>query len=178
MGGTKGNVVLEYVSGAPNKEFVVEDVPDVFDYDQLSKYGFSYLVTPIMNAGGRIKMYELMEMPVPPPRKKPEKVSAPPLVIDRTGGNDPGRYSGLKVTQIIDDEEMGRQLAATIEKKKLGKPLRSKIAEEDYVVPFAGTYIHPSIHYHSSIFVLAIFFTSNQSYQKKLMYSKFTFFSK
>ncbi len=156
--------MLEYVSGAPNKEFVVEDVPDVFDYDQLSKYGFSYLITPIMNAGGRVKMYELMEMPLPPPRKKPEKVSAPPLVIDRTGETDPGRYSGLKVTQIIDDDEMGRQLAATMEKKKLGKSLRPKIAEEEYVMPFAGTYNHhynvyvcklyllPSLHYNLFFF--------------------------
>lgn len=137
VGGTKGNVVLDFISGSPNKEFVVEEVPDVFDYEELSKYGFSYLVTPIMNAGGRQQMYALMDMPAPPPRQKLKKKSAPPLRLDRTGETDPGRYSGLKVTQIIDDEEMGRQLAAAQAKIKEGKSLRSKIEEEDYVMPFA-----------------------------------------
>lgn len=33
--------MLEFISGAPNKEFVVEDIPNVFDYDQLTKYGYS-----------------------------------------------------------------------------------------------------------------------------------------
>jgi hypothetical protein len=32
--------VLEYISGAPNKEIVIEDEPNIFDYDQLTKYGF------------------------------------------------------------------------------------------------------------------------------------------
>jgi hypothetical protein len=41
IGGTKGNKVLEYISGAPVKEQVIERIPDVFDYDQLSKYGYS-----------------------------------------------------------------------------------------------------------------------------------------
>jgi hypothetical protein len=41
IGGTKGNKVLEYISGAPVKEQVIERIPDVFDYDQLTKYGYS-----------------------------------------------------------------------------------------------------------------------------------------
>lgn len=41
IGGTKGNKVLDYISGAPVKEQVIERIPDVFDYDQLSKYGYS-----------------------------------------------------------------------------------------------------------------------------------------
>lgn len=41
IGGTKGNKVLEYISGAPNKEQVVERIPNVFDYGQLTKYGYS-----------------------------------------------------------------------------------------------------------------------------------------
>ena len=53
IGGTRGNAVLEFVSGAPNKERIQEDVPDIFDYDELSKYGFSRLATPIMKNGGR-----------------------------------------------------------------------------------------------------------------------------
>ena len=41
LGGTKGNAVLEFISGAPVKEFIIEDIPNVFDYDQLTKYGYS-----------------------------------------------------------------------------------------------------------------------------------------
>jgi hypothetical protein len=40
IGGTKGNKILEYVSGAPNKATVVDEVPNIFDYDQLTKYGY------------------------------------------------------------------------------------------------------------------------------------------
>lgn len=40
IGGTKGNPVLEYISGAPNKPIVIEDEPNIFDYDQLTKYGY------------------------------------------------------------------------------------------------------------------------------------------
>ena len=40
IGGTKGNKVLEFVSGSPNKAYVKEDAPNVFDYDELTKYGF------------------------------------------------------------------------------------------------------------------------------------------
>lgn len=40
VGGTKGNPVLEYISGAPNKPIVIEDEPNIFDYDQLTKYGY------------------------------------------------------------------------------------------------------------------------------------------
>jgi hypothetical protein len=41
IGGTKGNKVLEYVSGAPNKAQIVDEVPDIFDYGELAKYGYS-----------------------------------------------------------------------------------------------------------------------------------------
>lgn len=40
IGGTKGNAILDFVSGAPVKAYVKEDAPNVFDYDELSKYGF------------------------------------------------------------------------------------------------------------------------------------------
>ena len=39
VGGTRGNAVLEFVSGAPVKEQVIERSPDIFDYDELSRYG-------------------------------------------------------------------------------------------------------------------------------------------
>ena len=138
VGGTKGNAVLEFISGAPNKEFVLDELPDVFDYSELGKYGFSNLVTPIMDAGGRLAMYELMDMPVPATKDRIKKVKkVPKLVIDRTGETDENRYSGLKVTQVIDDDEMGRKLAEALQKTKEGKDLKSKLIEEEYVLPFA-----------------------------------------
>mmetsp|Transcript_4447 Transcript_4447/g.8552 ORF Transcript_4447/g.8552 Transcript_4447/m.8552 type:complete len:380 (-) Transcript_4447:23-1162(-) len=138
VGGTKGNAVLEFISGSPNKEKIIEDAPDVFDYTELERYGFGYLVTPIMNAGGRIEMYNLMNMPVPKPRARAQRVKkAPELVIDREGKNDEARYSGLKVSQIIDDAEMGRQLEEALRKQKEGKELRKKLQEEMFEAPFA-----------------------------------------
>lgn len=137
VGGTKGNLVLEYVSGSPNKEVVIEEAPEVFDYDELTQYGFGYLVTPIMNAGGRSRMYTLMNMPIPPPKKNIKKKKVPKLVIDRDGTSDSARYTGLKMMQIADDEEMGRQLAEAQKKKKAGESLRPKLIEEDYVQPFS-----------------------------------------
>jgi hypothetical protein len=41
VGGTKGNKVLDFVSGSPNKPFVVEEASNVFDYDELTKYGYA-----------------------------------------------------------------------------------------------------------------------------------------
>jgi hypothetical protein len=40
VGGTKGNIVLDYVSGSPNKEMILDTMPNVFDYSELDKYGF------------------------------------------------------------------------------------------------------------------------------------------
>lgn len=138
IGGTKGNAILEYVSGAPNKAIVIDEVPDIFDYTELAKYGYSKLATPIMNAGGRRKMYSLMGLPEPAISnriKKPKKV--PKLIIDKTGETDQARYSGLKVTQILDDDEMGKKLSEFQEKKKKGEISKSKLVEEEYVMPFA-----------------------------------------
>lgn len=136
IGGTKGNLILDYVSGSPNKPYKLERAPNVFDYDELTKYGFGYLTTPIMDAGGRSAVYELMEMVEPAlPKRKPKQVQK--LVIDREGADDQARYSGLKVTQILDDEEMGRKLQEVQQKVKEGKSLKKKLAEEEYVMPFA-----------------------------------------
>lgn len=137
VGGTRGNKVLDYVSGAPGKEFVIDEAPNILDYDELMKYGFGYLVSPIMDAGGRMEAYRLMDMTPPPISDRVQPKTAPKLVIDRTGENDPGRYSGLKMGQVVDDDEMGRRLAEVQAKVKRGERLKPKIAEEDYVQPYA-----------------------------------------
>ena len=144
IGGTRGNVVLEYVSGSPNKQRVQEDVPDMFDYDELIKYGYSHLVSPIMKNGGRRAMYQLMELPEPPtPERLTKKKSAPKLVIDRTGETDSARYTGLKMSASLDDESMGKALEEAAKKAREGKSLRKRLVEEDYVLPYAGKYYHP-----------------------------------
>jgi hypothetical protein len=142
IGGTRGNKVLEFVSGSPNKARIQEEAPDIFDYDELIKYGYSHLTTPIMQNGGRRAMYRLMELPEPAiPERLTKKKSAPKLVIDRDGKTDRARYSGLKMTQALDDEVMGQVLQETINKVKEGKELREKLQEEDYVMPFAGEFV-------------------------------------
>eukprot|EP00529_Nitzschia_sp_RCC80_P026335 CAMPEP_0113471228 /NCGR_PEP_ID=MMETSP0014_2-20120614/16868_1 /TAXON_ID=2857 /ORGANISM="Nitzschia sp." /LENGTH=346 /DNA_ID=CAMNT_0000363853 /DNA_START=136 /DNA_END=1176 /DNA_ORIENTATION=- /assembly_acc=CAM_ASM_000159 len=136
VGGTRGNVVLEFVSGAPVKEWVIEQPSNIFDYDELSRYGFSHLVTPIMELGGRPEAYRIMEMPVPTTGRRPEleKKSAPKLVIDRTGENDKARYSGLKINQVLDDDLMAQEL----EKKRTAAVVeRPKLEEELFERPFA-----------------------------------------
>lgn len=49
VGGTKGNPVLEFISGAPNKAIIIEDEPNIFDYDQLTKYGFDVSIILVDN---------------------------------------------------------------------------------------------------------------------------------
>ena len=84
-------------------------------------------------------MYRLMDLPEPPPPDRiTKKKSAPKLVIDRTGETDRARYSGLKMTEVLDDDVMGRKLQETVKKAKEGKELRQKLAEETYVMPFSG----------------------------------------
>ena len=136
VGGTKGNAVLDFISGAPVKERVIEDIPDVFDYTELEKYGCGYLVEPIMDNGGRVQMYALMNMTVPPPKDRIKPKVVPKLVIDRKGENDQARYTGLKVNQLLDDDEFGRKLEEAQRKSKEGKSLRPKLMEEDFEVPF------------------------------------------
>lgn len=100
IGGTKGNAILEFISGSPNKPYTISASSDIFDYDELTKYGFGYLVTPIMDSGigGRRALYTLMDLPLPSvsDRIKPKSMNARKLVIDKTGESDRGRYSGLK----------------------------------------------------------------------------------
>jgi hypothetical protein len=140
VGGTKGNFVLEYISGSPNKEQVVEAPPNPLDYDELEKYGYGHLVTPIMKAGGRLKMYELLQMDPPPMVAKPKPKQAPKLVIDRLGTTDTARYSGLKLGQMLDDTVQGAALQKVQDKIKAGEEIgRPKLQEELYVMPFADT---------------------------------------
>lgn len=117
IGGTRGNALLDFVSGAPNKAFLQEKVPDVFDYDELVKYGFSHLVEPIMNSGGRRMMYKLMNMQEP---DIPEHLARPKVTkkISMQGSKD-SKYSGLKMTQVLNDEEIGRMLSSSSQKKPL-----------------------------------------------------------
>ncbi|KAI2489298.1 hypothetical protein MHU86_25291 [Fragilaria crotonensis] len=135
VGGTKGNVVLDYVSGSPNKEITLE-MPNIFDYSELDKYGFGYLVKPIMESGGRLEMYKLMGLR-PPVNLVKEKVKAPPLVIDRTGEQDKGRYTGLKIGLLTDDSMMEDALQRAKVKAQSGERMRPAIAEEEYQQPFA-----------------------------------------
>ncbi|MGK3733531.1 MAG: hypothetical protein ACI8RD_002717 [Bacillariaceae sp.] len=139
VGGTRGNAVLDFVSGAPVKERIIERSPDIFDYDELSKYGYSNLATPIMGlVGGRRSVYELMGMEAPPLLGPPPKKKVPKLKFDRTGEDDKARYTGLKMGQVLDDNIMGEALARANKKAKQGEELRPKLMEETYVQPFAG----------------------------------------
>ena len=139
IGGTRGNAILEYVSGSPNKQRVPDEVPDIFDYDELEKYGYGSLATPIMKNGGRRAMYQLMDIPEPAtPKRLLKKKRAPKLVIDRTGETDGARYSGLKMSQVVDDDAMGRALDEAARKVREGESLRKRLVEEDYVIPYSG----------------------------------------
>ena len=152
VGGTKGNAVLDYISGAPNKASVIEAAPNALDYDQLTKYGYSHLVTPIMKAGGRLAMYDLLQMEKPDTSQslKPLVVTAPKLEIDREGKNEKERYSGLKLGQIIDDDLQAQVLQSAQERAARGEELRPKLQEESYEQPFAdkryvGKWMHLSV---------------------------------
>jgi hypothetical protein len=41
VGGTKGNKVLDFISAAPAKERTLEEAPNMFDYSELTKYGYN-----------------------------------------------------------------------------------------------------------------------------------------
>jgi len=123
------------VSGSPNKPFLIEEASNVFDYDELTKYGYSHLVTPIMEQGGRLAVYALMDMIPPPVRTRPPAKIAPKLVIDRTGETDQARYSGLKMA--MDDDAIAQALEEAQRKAKQGERLRPRLEEEDFVMPFA-----------------------------------------
>ena len=93
-----------------------------------------------MDMGGRTFVYDLMGMDPPPVVLRPKPKSAPKLEIDRTGANDPARYSGLKMGQVLDDNAMAEALQQAQEKSKKGEALRPKLQEEEFEKPFAGTF--------------------------------------
>ena len=147
IGGTRGNAVLEYVSGSPNKQRVQEEAPEIFDYDELTKYGYGNLVVPIMDNGGRRAMYQLMDLPEPAVKKVKKKTFSAKLVIDRTGETDEARYTGLKMSAAMDDDAMGKALEEANRKVREGESLRKRLVEEDYELPYAGKllFMHPLI---------------------------------
>jgi hypothetical protein len=116
---------------------VVEAPPNALDYDELTKYGYGHLVTPIMEAGGRFVMYELLGMDPPAIVSKPKPVSAPKLVIDRVGYTDPARYQGLKLGQVLDDSAQAAALENAERKRRMGERIKPTLVEEEYVQPFA-----------------------------------------
>ena len=93
-----------------------------------------------MDMGGRNVAYQLMDMEVPATILPPASPPAPKIVIDRTGESDPGRYKGVKMTNL-DDDAIGAALQAAQERSKRGEELRTKIEEENYIQPFAGEYV-------------------------------------
>jgi hypothetical protein len=137
IGGSKGNIILEWVSGAPNKETVVDEPATIFDYDELEKYGFRKLATPIMNAGGRLAMYRLLDMDMPEIKSKPKPEDAPEVVLDQMDAFDTSRYQGMRLGLKMDDAVMAQALQDSIEKQRLSVDMRSSIAEQEYDVPSA-----------------------------------------
>lgn len=125
------------MSGAPNKAYTVDSAPGIFDYSELEKYGFGKLATPIMKAGGRRAMYDLLGLDPPAPKPRPKPMTAPKLVIDRTGEMDPSRYTGLKLGQILDDDAQARALEEAQSRSKAGQPLQSELTEMVFEPPFA-----------------------------------------
>lgn len=123
------------MSGSPNKAFEIENAPEPLDYDELTKYGYGDLVTPIMKAGGRLEMYRLLDM-VPPAVKRravPQRVD---LVFDRTGETDKARFKGVQMG-LMDDAAQAEALLNTQRKAAKGEELRPKLEEEVYEQPFA-----------------------------------------
>ena len=135
-GGSRGNFLLEYTSTAPQViELLGDDEKGILDYDELTKYGFQHLVKPIMKSGGRPAMYGKLGLVPPPTPERLRPKSARKLEIDREGDSNPKRYTGLKMTTIVDDDEMGRALEAVSKKKKEEDAV--KAPEEEYMIPFS-----------------------------------------
>jgi hypothetical protein len=109
VGGTRGNAILEFisVSPAPERELTTRP-PDVFDYDELDKYGYGKLATLMMQAGGRLQFYQYfgLDTPVAPPVKDvyyADENSVPILLAAPT-------YTGLQLGLLQDDDAQGQAL--------------------------------------------------------------------
>lgn len=125
---------MEFVSVKGANEQIIDAAPNVFDYDELIKYGFGNLATPIMKAGGRLAMYDLLGLDRPAVRARKTNPAPEKLVIDRTGETDPGRYRGLKLG-MLDDAEQAAALERARERVARGEDLRPRIAEESFERP-------------------------------------------
>ena len=82
-------------------------------------------------------MYDLLGLDPPAPKPRPKPMTAPKLVIDRTGEMDPSRYTGLKLGQILDDDAQARALEEAQSRSKAGQPLQSELTEMVFEPPFA-----------------------------------------
>mmetsp|Transcript_17808 Transcript_17808/g.26346 ORF Transcript_17808/g.26346 Transcript_17808/m.26346 type:complete len:349 (+) Transcript_17808:70-1116(+) len=116
--GTKKNPILDYI-GFEIKESENKEPPEVFDYSELVKYGFGYLVEPVMEAGGRLEMYKLMDMEVPDTSIEFTE-SSQEIVWNKDGASSLGedRYKGLKMNTLLNDDLLGQQLQESQERKK------------------------------------------------------------
>ena len=107
----------------------------MLDYDELTQYGYGFLVKELMKLeGGRNAAYPLVGLPIPAIELTEPPKSAPKLVIDRDGSTDPARYQGLKLGQVLNDDDMASALenirtSSSSEKKQL--------QELSYEQPFA-----------------------------------------
>jgi hypothetical protein len=116
-----------------------------------------------MDAGGRLEMYKLMEIPIP---ESSSEISSSPassksnvITIDRTGEQDTGRYPGLKLGLLTDDNLLADALQQVNRKVQQGDRLRSSIAEESYEQPFAGMYYQRT---RNSFSLMTLSIDSNQ----------------
>ncbi|CAM9796217.1 unnamed protein product [Chrysoparadoxa australica] len=109
------NAVLSFLSVDPKKmgidrfdedyeepEEYVETEPDPLEYSELSKYGYRYLIEPIMDAGGHIAVSQQLGLKVTLRKKKPKRKIQPLLNPDTTG---PAERSGgfLSLGSALDE---------------------------------------------------------------------------
>ena len=112
---------------------------NVLDYDELTQYGYGSLVKELMKLeGGRNAAYPLVGLPIPALEIEPPK-SAPKLVIDRDGSTDPARYQGLKLGQVLNDDDMASALEnlRTSKGDSSNNNKKPQLQELSYEQPFA-----------------------------------------
>ena len=105
-----------HTCNSPNKEFVIEKANDALSYGELQKYGYGYLATPMMKAGGRFAMYELLGLDPPETRSpiKPIQKTESILIQPENGSG----YKGMKLGQAMDDDLLGEALQKSFQKSK------------------------------------------------------------
>lgn len=107
VGGTRGNAVLDFISVTPAPEREFETKADVFDYDQLAKYGYGNLATLMMKAGGRLQFYEYfgLDTPVAAPVKDTYSADEDSSIL-----LEPPKYAGLQLGLLQDDQAQAEAL--------------------------------------------------------------------